>query len=551
MPDNHAPAAQDGQEVTESLKDYQIYALNLLDIPFQLFQVVIEKLQAEGIPLAIPGDPNELIEAFLAGKLNEPLLAAAEECSGRATQAATEVQRLQLEELAGTVGEDGPNPSLRKAVERERFENLAMLVYRAIALRFLVTQHVDKILDTDDTDQGDSLVVELENKLTPELVEDHSLTAELAEELTLEKYWSIESPELLDAATEEGTLWAQAVAGAKKRREEPESVPVTIDRIISAFDGLRDEIQEKSAKEKEDSRILSILAATSFPREAAYTKDQITNTLMLRSTPADRGVRAKQAPRPDVKISLGELPQGVSINRNFTEWDDDVFRAINTLWFDSTPTFTADMIYRAMTGNPKAKATNDVRQRIHESWIRFTSTWMELNTAGVGKSYGFEERRRVGHIIEGSWEDISITTPHGTTSVRYYTISKEPDLIWYANQLKQVARFPIQYLNIPINKNEDVVHIRNLLLDRIYAIPNLSNTILYEYLFQYLDKQGLSATQRAKKEKKLRLHVKTMLDFWQQTGGPLSSWEEVKKGRSVVGVKVHPRRKALVDSSSK
>lgn len=551
MPDNHAPTAQDEQEVYEELKDFQAYALNFLDIPFQMFQVVMEKMQAEGVTLDIPQEPNELIQAFLTDKLNDPLISAAAECSSRANQAAAEMQRLQLEELSGKTGEDGNLPSLRKAVERERFENLSMLAYRAVALRYIVTQHMDKILDTDDTEQGDALVVELGKKLTPDLVQDHSLVKELAEELTQEQYWSIELLDLLDVTTEGGTLWAQAVAGAKKRREDPGSVPVTLDRIISAFDGIREEIQEKTAKEKEDSRILSILASTTFPGEAVYTKDQITNTLMLRSTPTDRGVRAKQTPRPDVKISLGELPQGVSINRNFTEWDDDVFRAINTLWFDGTQTFTADMVYRTMTGNPTAKALPEVQKRIHESWLRFTSTWMEMNTAGVGKAYGFVEVKRTSHIIEGGTDEITVTNQHGTSTVRYYTISKEPDLIWYANQLNQVARFPIQYLNVPINKTEDVVHVRNLLLDRIYSIPSQSNTILYEYLFRYLDKQGLSATQRAKKEKKLRAFVKTMLDFWMLPGGPLASWEEVKKGRSVTGVKVCPRKKAITGNTAK
>lgn len=550
MPDSHVSTTQDEQEATENLKDFQVYALNFLDIPFQLFRVVMDKMRAEEVPLDTPQEPNDLIQAFLTGKLNDPLISAAGECSSRANQAATEMQRLQLEELSGKAGEDGNLPSLRKAVERERFENLSMLAYRAVALRHIVTHHVDKILDTDEAEQGDALVFELGKKLTADLVQDHSLAKELAEELTQEQYCSIELLDLLDATTEEGTLWAQAVAGAKKRREDPGSVPVTLDRIISAFDGIREEIQEKTAKENEDSRILSILASTTFPGEAVYTKDQITNTLMLRSAPQDHGAKARKAARPEVQIRLEELPQGISVNQNFTEWDDDVFRAINTLWFDGTQTFTADMVYRAMTGNPAAKASDEVRQKIHESWIRFTSTWMEINTAGVGKAYGFVEVKRTSHIIEGGTDEITMTNPHGTSTVRYYTVSKEPDLIWYANQLNQVARFPIQYLNVPINKTEDVVHVRNLLLDRIYSIPRQSNTILYAYLFRYLDNQGLSATQRAKKEKKLRTFVKTMLDFWMLSGGPLSSWEEVKKGRSIVGVKVHPRKKALGESTA-
>ena len=252
MPDNHAPAAQDEQEVTEELKEYQINALNLLDIPFQFFRVVAAKVQAEGITLDLPEQGDQLIDAYLHGALDDPLVAAAGECSNRAAAAATEVHRLQLEELTGSAGEDGNLPSLRKMVERERLENLAMLAYRAVALKFIVTQHIDKILDAKDEQQGESMLIELGRKLTYDLVKDHSLTTELAEELTQEKYWEIDSGGLLDAATEEGPLWAQAVADAKRRREDPGSVPVSLGRIISAFDGIKNSTRHrKRIKESE------------------------------------------------------------------------------------------------------------------------------------------------------------------------------------------------------------------------------------------------------------------------------------------------------------
>lgn len=550
MPDYNALHGQEGQEVIGEMPSYKVSALNLLDIPFQLYRVVEEKMQAEGISPGFPTEPGELTKAYLAGALDDPLLKAAGEFSARSEKITMELELMKKPDS----DPDGERElqALRKLCKKERMENLTMLGYRALALKYIVAQNVDQIVETSTEEEGGPLLIAFGKKLTYDLVKDPSLTRELADELTGEQYWDIKSAELLEAATEEGTLWAQAIAGAKRRREDPGSVPVTLERIISAFDDTRKGIEEqREARQEADQRILNILKTAQFPGEAVYTKDQITNTLMLRSSPATK-IKAKQQPRPDVKISLGELPQGVSISRNFTEWDDDVFRAINTLWYDGTQTFTADMIYRAMTGNPAAKASEETQQKIFESWIRFTSTWMELNTAGVGKAYGFMEVKRTSHVIEGGTDLITMTNQHGTTSVRYYTVSKEPDLVWYANQLNQVARFPIQYLNVPINKNEDVIHVRNLLLDRIYSIPRQSNTILFEYLFSYLDKEQppLSKTARERKVKTLRGHVKTMLDFWSMSDGPISGWEEVKKGRSIIGVKVYPRKKAIEASAA-
>lgn len=557
MPDNHAPAAQDEQEVTEELKEYQINALNLLDIPFQFFRVVAAKVQAEGITLDIPEQGDQLIEAYLHGVLDDPLVAAAGECSNRAAAAATEVHRLQLEELTGSAGEDGNLPSLRKMVERERLESLAMLAYRAVALKFIVTQRIDKILDAEDEPQAVALYFDLCQKLTPDLVADHSLTTELAEELTQEKYWEIDSGDLLDAATEEGPLWAQAVAEAKIRREDPGSVPVSLGRIISAFDELRADMATRQPTWEVDPEIARALQESRMPAEAAFPKDKVTKMLMSAKVHPDPepfiiesgkiGKKEKSTTLyAKVEISLEQLPNGVSIPREFSPSDDAVFRAVCSLVDAGTMIFTGDDIYRVMTGNKDAAATPAQLQAIYESWVRLTTTAMKLDTGNMGDAYNFKRWEHVGHVIEGTTDVFTYGNQYGSTQNRYYKVNAHPALMRYADLLSQVERYPVYLGNTPVNKTPEILAIQNALLDRIMAIPRMNNTIRYNDIFKVLGSKKLTTTQKTR----MRGYIAKMLDYWVEAG-LLSKWEEVKEGRSYVAVKVTVKscRKAIAETA--
>ena len=550
MPDNNALHGQDGQEVTEELKAYQISALNLLDIPLQLFRVVAGKMQAEGITIDIPTEPGELIEGYLSGALDDPLIRAAGDCSARS-------EKLDLEMKLLKKPEQDPDgewqlQALRKSCERETFENLAMLGYRSIALKFIVSQNIDTISAATTEEEGEALLRAFIEKLTPALVADHSLTTELADELTGEEYWNIDSADLLEATTEEGTMWAQAVAGAVKRREDPGSVPVSLRRIISAFDEVREGIAEDLAQTSIDPEVAQALQAQRIPDEVSFPIDKATRALLFDRTaktgwewtPINMGGKNLQA---YIAISLEELPQGVAISRDLTAHDNAVFRAICSLRDNGAEIFTADDIYKVMTGNTKATPSPEQREAIHESWIRLTTTIMAFDTGNVGTAYKFERWKETSHVIEGTTGEHIVGNQWGTTITRYYKVSAQPILVRFANHMNQIARYPLHLSNTPVNKTPDNIAIQNALLDRIFAIPHLSRTILYSDIFtKSLDGKMPTGV----KKQRLREYIAKMLDYW-VNAGLLESWEEIKKGRSAIGVKVKevPRRKGIANKA--
>ena len=253
MPDNHAPAAQDGQEVTENLKDYHYHAMNLLDVSFQLFRVVVGKMQAEGIAVAIPKDPQELVKDYVDGLLDEPLMKAAEECSTRSAALSAEVRRLRLEEMQLQETDGIPDADIdfliaKNFSEGEYLENMAMLAYRAAALKFHITQNISNVFDAPTEAEAKAILVSFAEKLTEDLVYDTSLATELAEALTDEEYWSLEAADLLDATATDGkTLWSKAVQRAKELRTNPALRSVGMRDVVKAYEEIQKEVAEKQA----------------------------------------------------------------------------------------------------------------------------------------------------------------------------------------------------------------------------------------------------------------------------------------------------------------
>ena len=321
MPDNHAPATQNEQEVTPKLKEYQINALNLLDIPFQFFRVVAAKVQAEGITLELPEDGNQLIDDYLGGNLDQPLVRAAGECSARAEQSRSEIERLKLEELNGNADENIEFYIAREFCEGERFENLAMLAYRAVALKFIVSQNVETIVSTETEEEGGPLLIAFGKKLTYDLVKDHTLTTELAEELSGEDYWSIDSPDLLDAEENGVTMWEKAVAGAKRRREHPEDYPAdALNLMVNGFAETLESSKKAATREKHG--------------EAKEESDSGDGPESDPETPKKRKRRSRRSPDALIVESVTALPIAKVPNTPGTMW---LSKVINSTGGSGTP----------------------------------------------------------------------------------------------------------------------------------------------------------------------------------------------------------------------
>lgn len=238
---------------------------------------------------------------------------------------------------------------------------------------------------------------------------------------------------------------------------------------------------------------------------------------------------------PVVTISLLDLPPGIDISRNVEAFDNEVFRAVCALQERGNKKFTGHDIYRAMTMNPNALATEGTLQMIDTSWKRLTSIAIKLDTGNVGDVYNFARWIKNRRILEGGDDTLIVQNQHGLCKSTVYTLNEEPILKTYAQHLGQIGRYPAKWLNTPVNKTPELLILQTALFDHIQAIPSISNHIKYETLFDKIDISAPTANAVRQKKNKLRNQIHKMLDYWVSCG-MITGWYEVKKGNTIHSV---------------
>ena len=283
-----------------------------------------------------------------------------------------------------------------------------------------------------------------------------------------------------------------------------------------------------------------------LPDETATPIDRITKMLFQNELPFDQAVKVysgtipgkadgkkQQMPiAPIVTISLQDLPPGVELSRNVEPFDNEVFRAVCALQDTGNKKFTGHDIYRAMTMNPNALATDATLKKIDISWKRLTSIHIQIDTGNVGTAYNFTRWVRGRRIIEGGYDIGIIANQHGLFESTVYTLNEEPILKTYAAHLGQIGRYPAKWLNTPVNKTPELLILQTALFDHIQAIPTISNHIKYDTLFSKINITAPTKNAERQKKSKLRSQIHKMLNYWTECG-VIDGWTEGKKQNAV------------------
>jgi len=255
----------------------------------------------------------------------------------------------------------------------------------------------------------------------------------------------------------------------------------------------------------------------------------------------ETGQKVKEPIAPIITYTLLDLPPGIQISRKMNIYDNNVYNAVCSLFDKGNTQFTGTDIYRTMTGNSKAQPTQATLDTIHESWLRFTSAQLIVDTGTMGDAYNFKRWIKGRRIIEGVWDTGIVKNQHGYFRTTFYTMLERPILLDYSEALNQVVRYPLSWHNTPINKTPEIIALQSLILDHINAIPAISNHILYETLWEKLNLPQDTPATRRKKEAVLRKHVHKMLDYWKGLG-IISNWGEERKNNRIYCITINKTR---------
>ena len=283
--------------------------------------------------------------------------------------------------------------------------------------------------------------------------------------------------------------------------------------------------------------------AAPMPKEIVYPKDAVTQRYFSSKLPLDKMGKVKMSVGdgeayalvlrqrdPAPVLSLTNLPDGVSITGQdkITEEHNEIFNIICSYSDAGKNFFTDSGICKTMYRSNTA----DQRNRINEIIVSMMPDIITIDTGTMGDYYNFERKKIKGYVLPVEILEETVGNQHGTSTSRIYHLLKEPIFLTYGKMLNQVVRYPREAFNTPVNKTLETISLHFYLLDRISAIPRISNRIVYDTIFEHLNISGTGASANNKKAN-IRNRTRIILKTWKDNGY-IKGWHEETKEKKRV-----------------
>lgn len=208
-------------------------------------------------------------------------------------------------------------------------------------------------------------------------------------------------------------------------------------------------------------------------------------------------------------INFDELQEaaGVSITKNLTATDKRIYIAAGALYNAGYEVFTVSQLYAAMgnSGRPSAAAI----KRLNESLTKIQAAHIYLNNKAEKSLYpNYDEFVYDGNLLP--MERVTAMA-NGQPVESAIHLLREPPLLYFAKQRKQVTTIKRELLESPISKTEANLKIDDYLTQEISHIKagRRNNKMLYETIFKETDiKTKMQRSRAPEKIKKYLDHYK-------------------------------------------
>lgn len=202
-------------------------------------------------------------------------------------------------------------------------------------------------------------------------------------------------------------------------------------------------------------------------------------------------------------IDFDDLPQGLSITKRLEPYDKFVYMAIGALYNAGNESMTVGMIYTAMgyTGRP---SSTDIK-KINQSITKMASAHIFLDNAQeIQSGYKYPHFKldasllpleRIQLIVNGQVSDLAIK------------LYREPPMISFAKERKQITTLEPKLLQVPISKTNQNLLIQDYLIERIARAKNGKGKakILYSTIYEKANITTAKQRQRAPEKIKATL----------------------------------------------
>lgn len=209
-------------------------------------------------------------------------------------------------------------------------------------------------------------------------------------------------------------------------------------------------------------------------------------------------------------INFDGLPDNVSITKKLTPFDKRVYIAVSALYNAGNTVISLSQIAYAM-GYASTPAKNQL-QKIQDSITKMNVAQIQINNSKeIAIFKGYKEFEYQASLLP---MEMLRATVNGKTTEAAIRLFREPPMITYAKQHKQITTIEVKLLQSPLSKTPTNLCIEDYLLEQIAFIKNPKNKITNRMLFDTIFEQAgiTDKKQRQRTPEK----IKALLEYYKQ-----------------------------------
>ena len=214
-------------------------------------------------------------------------------------------------------------------------------------------------------------------------------------------------------------------------------------------------------------------------------------------------------------INFDDLGSDITITKRLLPFDKRVYIAVSALFNAGNNVITLSQIYYAMgyTGRP---GTTDL-EKINDSVTKMTTARIFFDNQQEADKYKYPLFKYDGSLLPLERGTVIVNGQLADAAIKMY---REPPLITFAKQRKQITTIDVRLLQSPISKTDANLLIDDYLIERISKAKNGKGKqcrILFKTLYEHTgisDKPKTSAEKQQKKRAPDK--VKKYLTYYQQ-----------------------------------
>lgn len=302
----------------------------------------------------------------------------------------------------------------------------------------------------------------------------------------------------------------------KKLQEYSDQTDLYEDVLLKAMRVL---VGDKNGVWYVDDILRAVTGATKATSKRAdkveYPLDKVNGVVWGLDESASLGVKhiAAEPRGADCKVDIlysinFDALEDISVSKRLLPFDKRVYIAVSALFGAGNDVISLTQIHYAMgnTGRPKAEQLGKIRDAIKKM---NSATITVDNSQEIEAKYKYAQFKYRGSLLPFEMVEASV---NGKLTEAAIHIFREPPLVSFAKQRRQIATIPMKLLQSPVNKTDANLQLEDYLLERIPRIKLKKEParILYSTLFKAAGIETSKQKQRAPEK------IETYLKYYQQ-----------------------------------